>query len=172
MAWCCCYRIVACTSSLSTWSIDSTINKSSVAKSLSRSPWGLSWESKLHVLVIIKTALFRRMLVSNNAYISVCLGWSLTPWSCTVAAYFTVEHVCVLVVFFLFFFLLLVHCSTRVHFVPAVAKMEAQSSTEFTAHQNNKAGSVISIDMGGANKGCIYMWDSAAEYIQASSADV
>lgn len=83
-----------------------------------------------------------------------------THWSCTVAAYFTVEHVCVLVDFFflIFFFpLSLVHCSTRVHFVPAVAKMEAQSSTEFTAHQNNKAGSVVSIDMGGANKGCIYM---------------
>lgn len=50
--------------------------------------------------------------------------------------------------------------------------MEAQSSTKFTACNNNKADSVISKDRGGANKGCIYMWDTAAEYIQASSADV
>lgn len=61
MAWCCCYRIVPCTSSRSTWSIDGTINKSSVAKSLSRSPLGLSWEAKLYFVVIIKTVLFRRM---------------------------------------------------------------------------------------------------------------
>ena len=69
--------------------------------------------------------------------------------------YFTDEHACVLgdfIFIIIYLFFLLVHCSTRVHFVPAVAKMEAQSSTEFTAHQNNKAGSVISIDMGGAKQ--------------------
>lgn len=53
--------------------------------------------------------------------------------------------------------ILLVHCFTSVHFLPVVAKMEAQSSTEFTALHNNKPGSVISVDRGGANKGCIYM---------------
>lgn len=40
--------------------------------------------------------------------------------------------------------------------------MEAQSSTDFTAHHNNKPGSVISIDMGGAHKDSIYMQDSAS----------
>lgn len=59
-----------------------------------------------------------------------------------------------------------------VYILPLVNKMEAQSSTKFTAHYNNKPGSVISIHMGGANKGYIYMRDSAGLYIQASSADV
>lgn len=38
-----------------------------------------------------------------------------------------------------------------------VAKIEAQSSAEFTACCNNKPGSVVSIDMGGVNRGCINM---------------
>lgn len=50
--------------------------------------------------------------------------------------------------------------------------MNAQSSAEFTACHNNKAGSVNSRDMGGANTGSIYMQDGAIENIQASSADV
>lgn len=50
--------------------------------------------------------------------------------------------------------------------------MDAQNSAEFTACHNNKADSVISIDMGGANRGNIYMQDGATENIQASSADV
>lgn len=43
-----------------------------------------------------------------------------------------------------------------------VAKIEAQSSTEFTACCNNKPGSVVSIDMGGVNKDCINTWDASA----------
>lgn len=38
-----------------------------------------------------------------------------------------------------------------------VAKIEAQSSREFTACCNNKPSSVVSIDMGGVNKDCINM---------------
>lgn len=62
--------------------------------------------------------------------------------------------------FFCIGWFLLVHF--YIYFLPVVAKMEAQSSTDFTARHNNKPGSVISIDMGGAHKDCIYMQDSAA----------
>lgn len=55
---------------------------------------------------------------------------------------------------------LLVHF--YIYFLPVVTKMEAQSSTDFTARHNNKPGSVISIDMGGAHKDSIYMQDSAS----------
>ncbi len=96
----------------------------------------------------------------------ISLDWSLTAGACTVIAYFS-DLTCLCTGL-----ILLVHCFTSVHFLPVVAKMEAQSSTEFIARHNNKPGSVISTHMGGANKGCIYMWDSAAEYIQPSSADV
>lgn len=64
------------------------------------------------------------------------------------------------------------HCFNTEHFLPVVAKMEAQSSTEFTARHNNKPGSFIREEMGGANKDCIYMRDSVAGYIQTSNADV
>lgn len=50
--------------------------------------------------------------------------------------------------------------------------MAVQSAAKFIACHNNKAGAVISIDMGGANGGNIYMQDGATENIQASSADV
>ncbi|MEQ2260498.1 hypothetical protein XENORESO_018566 [Xenotaenia resolanae] len=41
-----------------------------------------------------------------------------------------------------------------VQFLPVATEMEAQSLTFTTCH-NNKPGTVISSDMGGANKGCI-----------------
>lgn len=84
------------------------------------------------------------MLILNTAHIAgFLLLFGLLP--------FSLALLCILVDY------LLVCCFPSVHFLPAVAKMEAQSSTEFTARHNNKPGSVISVDMGGANKCGIYM---------------
>lgn len=57
-----------------------------------------------------------------------------------------------------------------VQFLPMATKMGAQSST-FTTYHNNKPG-LINTDMGGPNKGCIYMWDTAASDVKGRSPDV
>ena len=123
-----------------------------------------SIEFKVRIVAVLVRRLeyycgFRRMLMGSNVYISTC--------TCTAACTLTYCPFC------WFNPLALVHCISKVHFLPWVAKMEAQSSTDFTARHSNKPASVISIDMGGANKGCLYMWDSAGVYIgYTSSADV
>lgn len=46
------------------------------------------------------------------------------------------------------------------------AFLKSQSSSEFTARRNNKP--VVSTDTRGANKGCLYVRDGAAEHFQQS----